>query len=195
MFSNCRCGSSSVRTAVINQGNDDLVSELSREMCISAHSESTTSGSRKCKGIIRKPLVAPAFETQSIIPNVLTNACDNRERHPDVNRVNIASNSGQLGFTADKSMSKSSASPDELRHSIQHEQSDDMLNITSSSRTKDECVKEGRGKRKRKLKVHFDELNFPEKSVRRVRRIKIMRYLGLVAPAGSPYSIAHASSP
>ncbi|KAH7691934.1 hypothetical protein IHE45_01G032000 [Dioscorea alata] len=194
-FSNCRCDSSSIRTAVINQGNDNSVSELSREMCVSAHSESTTSGSRKDKGIVRKPIVTPAFQTESVIPNVLTNTCDNRERHPDVNGVNTGSNSEQLGLMADKSMSKSSGSPDELRHLIQQEQSDDMFNITSSSRTKDECVDEGRGKRKRKLKVHFDELNFPEKSVRRIRRIKIMRYLGLVAPAGSPYSVAHASSP
>ncbi|XP_039129501.1 uncharacterized protein LOC120265611 isoform X2 [Dioscorea cayenensis subsp. rotundata] len=68
-------------------------------------------------------------------------ACGSRERH--VNGVNTGSNSGQLDFMADKFISKSSGSPDELRHSIQQEQSDDMFNITSSSRTKDECFDEG----------------------------------------------------
>lgn len=80
-FSNCRCDSSSIRTAVINQGNDNSVSELSREMCVSAHSESTTSGSRKDNGIVWKPVLTSAFQTESVIPNVLTNTCDNRYEH------------------------------------------------------------------------------------------------------------------
>ncbi|XP_078446361.1 uncharacterized protein LOC144715304 isoform X2 [Wolffia australiana] len=51
----------------------------------------------------------------------------------------------------------------------------------------------GKGKRARKPKLHFDDLEFPEISVKRVRRTKIMRHLGLIAPAGSPFYQAHKS--
>ncbi|XP_010935808.1 uncharacterized protein [Elaeis guineensis] len=67
----------------------------------------------------------------------------------------------------------------------------DAQNPSNSSRTKDDFIEEGRGKRKRKMKLHFDELSFPEKPQRRVRRLRIMRYLGLIAPAGSPFSSPH----
>ncbi|KAJ0963590.1 hypothetical protein J5N97_028712 [Dioscorea zingiberensis] len=194
-FSKCRCGSSSIRTTIINEGNDNSVSRLPRKMPVFSISESTASGSRKHNGIVSEPVVAPAFGTESVIQNALSNNCNNQERCTDLcDGVDTDSNSGRSLFTADKSMSPASGRPDELRHPIQHDQTDDMLNITSSSGTKDESVEERRGKRKRKLKVHFDELKFPEKSVRRVRRVKIMRHLGLVAPAGSPYSITHGNA-
>ncbi|XP_010940548.1 uncharacterized protein [Elaeis guineensis] len=67
----------------------------------------------------------------------------------------------------------------------------DAEDPSNSSRTKDDNIEEGRGKRKRKMKIHFDELSFPEKPPRRVRRLRIMRYLGLIAPVGSPFSLSH----
>ncbi|XP_031482143.1 uncharacterized protein LOC116252176 isoform X2 [Nymphaea colorata] len=57
-----------------------------------------------------------------------------------------------------------------------------------SSRSEEDCDKRGRGKRKRKPKLHFDETTFSAKSVKKLRRLRIMRYLGLVAPPGSPFS-------
>ncbi|KAK9158685.1 hypothetical protein Scep_005259 [Stephania cephalantha] len=76
----------------------------------------------------------------------------------------------------------------------QHEQSSDAQSDkcieSSSSKTKEKFVESGRGKRTRKPKVHFDEVNFSaNKSARKMRRFKIMRYLGLAAPIGSPFSL------
>ncbi|KAF3793426.1 hypothetical protein EJ110_NYTH03535 [Nymphaea thermarum] len=57
-----------------------------------------------------------------------------------------------------------------------------------SSRSEEDGDERGRGKRKRKPKLHFDESTFSAKSVKKLRRLRIMRYLGLVAPPGSPFS-------
>ncbi|KAG0474659.1 hypothetical protein HPP92_014345 [Vanilla planifolia] len=71
----------------------------------------------------------------------------------------------------------------------------DLSNTSVSSSTKDDIDKEqGRGKRKRKSKIPFDELAFPDNPTRKVRRLKIMRLLGLAAPVGSPFSFSHRSS-
>ncbi|KAI9086299.1 hypothetical protein K1719_031753 [Acacia pycnantha] len=58
---------------------------------------------------------------------------------------------------------------------------------SASSKTIDDLKESGRGKRQRKRKLHFDEVASPPKSERKARRLKIMRYLGLIAPVGSPY--------
>eukprot|EP01018_Ginkgo_biloba_P020380 Gb_28235 [translate_table: standard] len=61
---------------------------------------------------------------------------------------------------------------------------------SSSNRTKDVETEQRRGKRKRKPKVHFDEeVSFSSKSLWKVRRLRIMRHLGLAAPPGSPFSV------
>ncbi|XP_057983395.1 uncharacterized protein LOC131168156 isoform X6 [Malania oleifera] len=78
-------------------------------------------------------------------------------------------------------------SPNGCSNSNRLDQSSDKWNSSSSSRTEDDFLGKGRGKRKRKPKVHFDEVTFPLKSVRKVRRFRIMRYLGLAAPIGSPF--------
>lgn len=77
--------------------------------------------------------------------------------------------------------------PDRSTHSDQQERSSDKYTSTSTSRTTDDFQERRRGKRERKPKVHFDEVTYPMKSERKVRRLKIMRYLGLAAPLGSPF--------
>ncbi|XP_010243190.1 PREDICTED: uncharacterized protein LOC104587329 isoform X2 [Nelumbo nucifera] len=72
---------------------------------------------------------------------------------------------------------------------IQHSQTPDKWNASNSSRTEDDHVERGREKRKRKPKVHFDEGTFPTRSVKKLRRLRIMRHLGLIAPIGSPFSL------
>ncbi|KAG2406103.1 hypothetical protein LR48_Vigan641s005700 [Vigna angularis] len=57
----------------------------------------------------------------------------------------------------------------------------------TTSKTSDDFQERRRGKRERKPKVHFDEVTYPVKSERKLRRLKIMRYLGLAAPIGSPF--------
>ncbi|XP_020091441.1 uncharacterized protein LOC109712335 isoform X3 [Ananas comosus] len=57
-----------------------------------------------------------------------------------------------------------------------------------------ECAEEGRGKRKKKRKIHFDELTFTQKSKRKDRRLRIMRYLGLSPPVGSPFTLSHSKT-
>lgn len=77
--------------------------------------------------------------------------------------------------------------PDGSAYSDQHERSSDKCTSTSTSKTIDNFQERRRGKRERKPKVHFDEVTHPIKSERKVRRLKIMRYLGLAAPIGSPF--------
>ncbi|XP_057512997.1 uncharacterized protein LOC130795060 isoform X1 [Actinidia eriantha] len=81
-------------------------------------------------------------------------------------------------------------SSDDTKCSIKRDQSPDQWNSSSSSRTEIDCLERRRGKRERKPKVHFDEVTIPLKSVRKVRRFKIMRFLGLAAPVGSPFNIS-----
>ncbi|KAG9441923.1 hypothetical protein H6P81_017777 [Aristolochia fimbriata] len=62
-------------------------------------------------------------------------------------------------------------------------------NDSCSTGTEDNCDARGRGKRKRKPKVHFDDVHVPVKSIKKGRRLKIMRLLGLTPPLGSPFSL------
>ncbi|XP_078148126.1 uncharacterized protein LOC144543661 [Carex rostrata] len=71
--------------------------------------------------------------------------------------------------------------------------SSDTEGSVSLSITEDRST-ERQGKRKRKMKIHFDELILSDKPVKRVRRTKIMRHLGLIAPVGSPFSLSRATS-
>ncbi|XP_057718572.1 uncharacterized protein LOC130933081 [Arachis stenosperma] len=65
--------------------------------------------------------------------------------------------------------------------------SDDKWTSPTSSRTMSDAVEKRRGNRERKRKVHFDEVRCPMKPERKLRRLKIMRLLGLAPPAGSPF--------
>ncbi|KAF3335747.1 PWWP domain-containing protein [Carex littledalei] len=71
--------------------------------------------------------------------------------------------------------------------------SSDTEGTVSPSFTEDQSS-ERRGKRKRKTKIHFDELILSDKPVKRVRTTRIMRHLGLIAPVGSPFSLSRATS-
>ncbi|PIA54953.1 hypothetical protein AQUCO_00901097v1, partial [Aquilegia coerulea] len=87
-------------------------------------------------------------------------------------------------------------SPDRLMDRSQHEsvaQSNKWIE-SSSSREEDDYRERRRGKRQRKPKLHFDEVAFHNKSMKRMRRLRIMRFLGLVAPVGSPFSLASSIS-
>ncbi|TYK25173.1 PWWP domain protein [Cucumis melo var. makuwa] len=71
------------------------------------------------------------------------------------------------------------------------DQSCDKGSSSNSSRIEDNDLHQdrGRGKRERKPKVPFDEeMTISLKSTRKFRRMRIMRYLGLAAPVGSPFS-------
>lgn len=71
------------------------------------------------------------------------------------------------------------------------DQSCDKGSSSNSSRIEDNDlhVDRGRGKRERKPKVPFDEeTTISVKATRKFRRMRIMRYLGLAAPVGSPFS-------
>ncbi|KAM7468237.1 hypothetical protein LguiB_015799 [Lonicera macranthoides] len=86
-----------------------------------------------------------------------------------------------------------SGSPDGPDCSNRQDQSTgDKCNSSSSSRTEiDYLGRSGRSKRKIKPKLHFDDVTtVPLKSPKKVRRLKIMRSLGLAAPVGSPFSPA-----
>ncbi|KAI3441457.1 uncharacterized protein J3R85_002372 [Psidium guajava] len=62
--------------------------------------------------------------------------------------------------------------------------------ISNPSSIEDDSLEKGRGKRKRKPRSFFsDDLYSPSRSPKKVRRYRIMRYLGLMAPVGSPYSV------
>ncbi|XP_004494013.1 uncharacterized protein [Cicer arietinum] len=78
-------------------------------------------------------------------------------------------------------------SPDRSAHSDQQDRSAGKYSSPSSSKTLNDFQERRRGKRERKPKVHFDEVSYPIKSERKDRRLKIMRYLGLAPPVGSPF--------
>lgn len=78
-------------------------------------------------------------------------------------------------------------SPDRSTHSNQQDHSAGKCTSPSSSRTINDFQEKRRGKRERKPKVHFDEVTHPMKSETKDRRLKIMRYLGLAPPVGSPF--------
>ncbi|XP_020591289.1 uncharacterized protein LOC110032098 isoform X2 [Phalaenopsis equestris] len=84
----------------------------------------------------------------------------------------------------------------ELRSPTQTDKSPDAskTSISSSSSKDDHDEEGGRGKRKRKTKIHFDEMAVADNPARKLRRMKIMRQLGLAAPVGSPFSTTHRSS-
>ncbi|XP_057999573.1 uncharacterized protein LOC110647935 isoform X2 [Hevea brasiliensis] len=75
--------------------------------------------------------------------------------------------------------------PDGSDHPYQQDQSSDKWTSSISSRTECNFLKRRKGKKKQKPKICFDEVVFPLRSARKVRRFRIMRYLGLVAPIGS----------
>ncbi|XP_068646480.1 uncharacterized protein [Aristolochia californica] len=79
-------------------------------------------------------------------------------------------------------------SPDMWKGSTEKVPTSYKSNGSSSSRSEEDCDERGRGKRKRKPKVHFDDVRIPVKSMKKGRRLKIMRLLGLTAPLGSPFS-------
>ncbi|XP_059463162.1 uncharacterized protein LOC132192006 isoform X1 [Corylus avellana] len=78
-------------------------------------------------------------------------------------------------------------SPNGPNHSDQQDEFSDKWTSSISSRADDDFLERGRGKRERKPKLHFDEVTFPMTSDKKVRRLRIMRYLGLSAPIGSPF--------
>ncbi|XP_044498457.1 uncharacterized protein LOC123220325 isoform X2 [Mangifera indica] len=80
------------------------------------------------------------------------------------------------------------ASPDRSNLSVQQDQLSGKWTSSTSSGLVTNLPKRGKEKRERKPKIHFDEVTFPLKSSRKIRRFKIMRYLGLIAPIGSPFS-------
>lgn len=84
----------------------------------------------------------------------------------------------------------------ELQSPTQNDKSPDAskTSVSTSGKDDDDAKEEGRGKRKRKTKIHFDEMAVPDNPVRKNRRLKIMRLLGLTAPVGSPFSLSHRSS-
>ncbi|KAB1221191.1 hypothetical protein CJ030_MR2G025725 [Morella rubra] len=81
--------------------------------------------------------------------------------------------------------------PEVTNSSDQQDQSSDKWTSSISSRAEDDFLERRRGKRERKRKLHFDEVTFPLTSAKKVRRFRIMQYLGLSAPSGSPFWPTH----
>ncbi|KAF6167733.1 hypothetical protein GIB67_017228 [Kingdonia uniflora] len=93
---------------------------------------------------------------------------------------------GKENFSYSRQLDRS---PDGRNGQGEPEQLSDKLIESSSSRTENDHLEKGRGKRKRRTKVHFDEVTCPTKSLKKLRRFRIMRYLGLTTPTGSLYSL------
>ncbi|XP_020698523.1 uncharacterized protein LOC110111126 [Dendrobium catenatum] len=95
----------------------------------------------------------------------------------------------------DRLRTSESRSAGEIRSPTQQDKSPDASKTSISSSSKDDHDEEGgRGKRKKKTKIHFDEMAVADNPARKIRRLKIMRLLGLAAPVGSPFSPTHKSS-
>ncbi|XP_030440109.1 uncharacterized protein LOC115662065 [Syzygium oleosum] len=82
------------------------------------------------------------------------------------------------------------SSPDEANNLDRGDPYSGGCIISNPRSIEDDSSEKGRGKRKRKPRSFFsDDLYSPSRSPRKVRRYRIMRYLGLMAPVGSPYSV------
>ncbi|XP_007027502.2 PREDICTED: uncharacterized protein LOC18598075 isoform X4 [Theobroma cacao] len=78
-------------------------------------------------------------------------------------------------------------SHDSSSHSDQQDRKSGKWTSSTSSKTGSNLVKQGGSKKEPKPTIHLDDATFPSKSAKGARRIKIMRYLGLTAPIGSPF--------
>lgn len=78
-------------------------------------------------------------------------------------------------------------SSDSSTHSDQLDQKSGKRTSSTSSKTGSNVVKQGSRKKEWKPTIHLDDATFPLKSGKGARRLKIMRYLGLTAPMGSPF--------
>ncbi|GAB2272271.1 hypothetical protein Dimus_007091 [Dionaea muscipula] len=73
---------------------------------------------------------------------------------------------------------------DDLNGSDDHKSSG-----SGTNQSKSDSEESGRGKRKRKPKIPFDSSSM--KSTKKLRRYKIMRFLGLTPPTGSPFMLSN----
>ncbi|OMO73741.1 Thaumatin [Corchorus olitorius] len=78
-------------------------------------------------------------------------------------------------------------SPDFSNHSDQQDEKSGKRTSSTSSKPGSNLVKQGGIKKERKPPIHLDDTAFPLKSAEGARRLKIMRYLGLKPPRGSPF--------
>ncbi|XP_065855107.1 uncharacterized protein [Euphorbia lathyris] len=78
-------------------------------------------------------------------------------------------------------------SVDESSHPSQQDEPCDKCTSSISSRTESDVLERRKSKRIRKHKLRFADVVFPLKSATKVRRLRIMRYLGLTPPVGSPF--------
>eukprot|EP00257_Ricinus_communis_P016602 XP_015574829.1 uncharacterized protein LOC8283960 isoform X1 [Ricinus communis] len=76
---------------------------------------------------------------------------------------------------------------DGSKQTCQQNQSSGKRTSSISSRTESDYIGRRKSKRKEKFKICYDEVAFPPTAARKVRRFRMMRYLGLIAPTGSPF--------
>ncbi|XP_058212758.1 uncharacterized protein LOC131324696 isoform X3 [Rhododendron vialii] len=145
----------------------------------------------------------PVIEVESVSENALFDAWSGRNSNkqksdtlgkqftPDKSQINESSNfcitPGSTALECQSFSKEFTESSDDPNCSITRDRSPDKWNSSSSSRTESDCMERRRGTRERKPKVHFDEVNFSLKSMRKDRRFRIMRFLGLAAPVASPF--------
>ncbi|XP_022746635.1 uncharacterized protein LOC111296534 [Durio zibethinus] len=86
-----------------------------------------------------------------------------------------------------KSCMQLPGSPDSSTHSEQQDQKSGKWTSSTSSKTGTTLFKQGGSKKEQKPTIHLDDATFPLTSGKGARRLKIMRYLGLTAPRGSPF--------
>ncbi|KDP29201.1 hypothetical protein JCGZ_16590 [Jatropha curcas] len=85
-------------------------------------------------------------------------------------------------------------SPDGSEQPYKQDQSSNEQTSSLASKTGSDFLKTRKGKRKQKPKICSSEATFPPKSAGKVRRFRIMRYLGLIAPVGSPFCLTDAKT-
>ncbi|KAL5743042.1 hypothetical protein ACOSP7_029774 [Xanthoceras sorbifolium] len=132
-------------------------------------------------GIHQSTWVDPARDLSELEDCFEERSCNSMEDFQDALKQALSQRKEHI------SSRRKSESPEGSNHPDQQDQLSDKWTSSISRGTGSDLPERGRCKRERKPKVHFDEVTFPLKSTRKDRRLKIMRYLGLIPPIGSPF--------
>uniref|UniRef100_A0A7N0UW61 Uncharacterized protein n=2 Tax=Kalanchoe fedtschenkoi TaxID=63787 RepID=A0A7N0UW61_KALFE len=117
-------------------------------------------------------LMKPVSDEESPSSGIITAFGDDKSQIEDVQKLPLSSN--------DSDDNKQLLS-DEPHYSPGKRDSPDSINMQKEPPMR-------RSARARKICVRFDKETIPSKTTKQARCIRILRYLGLIAPAGSPYA-------
>uniref|UniRef100_A0A7N0TTI7 Uncharacterized protein n=1 Tax=Kalanchoe fedtschenkoi TaxID=63787 RepID=A0A7N0TTI7_KALFE len=136
-------------------------------------SSSSSSSSPSDLLLHQGPLMKSVTDDESPSSGIITFLYDCKSQMDDLQKLPLSN--------SDLEDKKQLLISDKPQYSPNKQDSQDSVNMHNESPMR-------RSSRARKISVRFDKETIPSKSTKQARRTKILRYLGLAAPAGSPYA-------